>query len=192
MPDTYDPNLAPLDSVKTGFNYEWMRQLSGGYERSCFPMPETVTGFRTTDVSGDGCQKQRQYVIGHADRCGLWLWTCMVHGQICGYHIMPHGEGRRDCLLSLLRFKLDPPEAVWVDFGCQAEETGLNWAPEYFKQVCWYIDRFHNYGHKCSPRMSSANLDGMSSTNTSLMEQVNSFLQSIRGLLKSGTTKVCT
>lgn len=192
FPSTYNPTLPVLDATKTGFNYECFRKLSGGKERNSFPQPPKVTGFISVDTSGSGCQKNRQYAIGHAARCGLWIWTCMLHHRVVGYHVMPHGEGRRDCLLSLLRFKLDPPHAVWVDFACHAEETGLNWAPEYFRDVQWYHDTFHGFSHVCAGRFSSAGLADMKLMNTSIMEQMNSFLQPIRGVLRSGSMKVST
>lgn len=190
FPSSYNPHLPVQDAALNGWNYEAMRKLSGGEERTEFFKSPVITGFESVEVGPSGCKKNRAYAVGHAARSGLWVWTCMVHQRVVGYHVMPHSEGRRDCLFSLLRFKKEPPKAVWVDFACLCEESGLNWCPEYFKFVQWFHDIFHGWKHKCSERFTSSRLFGMNYTNSSVMEQVNSFLQSLRGVLRSGTTKV--
>ncbi len=79
---------------------------------------------------------------------------------------------------------------MFVDFACQAEESGLNWLVDYYKDVRFFHDTFHGYGHKCSSRFSSRGLKGIPAANTSIMEQFNAFLQPLRGILSSGQTRV--
>jgi hypothetical protein len=103
---------------------------------------------------------------------------------------MKHGEGRRDGIIPPYRFMEDPPEAIFGDYVCGWEETALNLLPEFFYTVQFFHDIFHGCIHKCSERFMSKGTTMFTSMNTSVMEQMNSFLQPIRGIVKSGTTKV--
>ena len=174
----------------TGFDYNWFAKLSQGCERGAWPEPKEGGKFVYFDVSGSDCKKKRMVIIGHRARCSLWVWTCMIHHRVVAYHIIKRGEGKRDAIISLYRFKKDPPTAVFVDFACQAEESGLNWLVDYYKDVRFFHDTFHGYGHKCSSRFSSRGLKGIPAANTSIMEQFNAFLQPLRGILSSGQTRV--
>ena len=102
------------------------------------------------DVSTSHCRKKRELVIGHRERTSLWIWTCLSHNRIAGYHVIKKAEGKRDAVCSLYRYKRDPPKLVMVDFACHAEESGLNWLPEYYKDTRFMHDMFHSYGHVCS------------------------------------------
>ena len=136
------------------------------------------------------CTKKRFGVMGHRQRAGLWIAVCMRHETVIGFHIMPGAEGKRDFLFPMYKYKEAPPEQVWVDFGCGCSEMALNYCPEYFKDVEFYVDAFHNYSHKCPGCFESKRFPEFEQLNTSLMEQINSFMQPLRGILKSGTTKV--
>ena len=103
---------------------------------------------------------------------------------------MPKGEGTRDAICPLLKFKKTPPKAVFFDWGCKANESSLNWAGAYFRDTAFYHDVFHGVAHKCPNCYDSRRISNYAGLNTSLMEQVNSFLQPLRGILKSGTTRV--
>jgi len=114
----------------------------------------------------------------------------MDHETIIGFHIMPGAEGKRDFLFPMYKNKEAAPEQIWVDFGCGCSEMALNYCPEYYKDVEFYVDAFHNYSHKCPGCFESKRFPEFEQLNTSLMEQINSFMQPLRGILKSGTTKV--
>lgn len=181
-------NEPQQDPTTTGFRYWFANE--GGDIRKRWPLPDAARNLGKDDVSSDGCHKKRFVYVGHRQRSGLWIWLCMCHQRIIGYHIMSHGEGRRDPLLSLYRFKKTPPKVVFIDFSCGAEESALNWLPEYFANTAFYHDIFHGYGHVCSDRFSSSRINSLRHFNTSVMEQANNFLQTLRGLLISSTTKV--
>ena len=184
----------------TGYNYNMFLSIGSGCTRNSWPEPlESVSTLFTTeainnrshfDVSTSDCKKKRDLVIGHRERAGLWIWTCLSHSRIAGYHIIKRAEGKRDAICSLYRFKKTSPKVMMVDFACHAEECGLNWLPEYYKDTLFLHDMFHSYGHVCSSRFGSQELRRKPCANSSMMEQINSFLQPLRGLLSSGTTKV--
>lgn len=176
------------DPSKTGFRYCF--SLEGGDIRRKWPLPESAKVLVKDDAASDACHKKRFAFVGHRQRSGLWIWMCMRHQAIIGYHIMSHGEGRRDPLFTLYRFKQTAPKIIFIDFSCGAEESALNWLPEYFAQTAFYHDIFHGYGHVCSDRFSSVRINHLRHYNTSVMEQANNFLQTLRGLLISPTTKV--
>ena len=48
----------------------------------------------------------------------LFVYTCLEHGTVLGFHITDH-EGRRDILGPLLKFGDDAPDNVVFDFACQ-------------------------------------------------------------------------
>lgn len=187
----------------TGYDYNTLIDANGGCIRNSWPEPtesgthlftesKKVGSTKRWDVSTSSCQKLREVVVSHRARCSLWIWTCLIHGRIIGYHVMKRGEGTRDALLSLYKFKRVCPKAIFVDFACHGEEAALNWLPEYFQHCQFFHDMFHSYGHVCSRRFSTADHNLKLCENTSLMEQLNAFLQVIRGLLMSGTTRVRT
>ncbi len=188
----HDPSL-------TGYNYNAFVSSSSGCIRNSWPEPkeggkhlftEHIDGRSHYDISTSSCRKKREMVVNHRERAGLWIWTCLSHSRIAGYHIIKRAEGKRDAVCSLYKYKRSPPQMVMVDFACHAEESGLNWLPEYFKDTMFVHDMFHSYGHVCSSRFGSGDLPRKPCANTPVMEQINSFMQPLRGLLASGTTKV--
>jgi hypothetical protein len=125
------------------------------------------------ESSCTGCTKQRVRIYGHGQRSGLWIWVCMVHKIIVGFHIMPQSEGRRDAIFSLFRYRNSAPSTIWLDFACGVEESALNWLPGPFQNVQFYHDVFHGVSHKCSSRFESKRFAKHVSKNTSLVEEVN-------------------
>ena len=117
---------------------------------------------------------------------------CMDHQTIVGFHVMAHGEGRRDCVLPLYKFKKDPPQVLFCDTACHCEESGMNWLPHYYQNVKMFHDIFHGYQHLCSGTFNSRRSPKCNRIQTSLVEQCNSYLQSLRGVAKSGTMKLST
>ena len=159
--------------------------------RASWPLPAELVDHHThEEFSTSGCSKKRFGIIGHRQRSGLWILVCMRHESIIGFHIMPGAEGKRDLLYPLYKYKEDPPKQIWVDFGCGCNEMALNYLAEHYGDTEFFVDAFHNYSHKCPSCFESKRFPEYGEINTSLMEQINSFLQPLRGILKSGTTKV--
>lgn len=191
-----------------------MMSEHGSSVRTSWNLPPTAQQAIDTDTgSSEGCKKVRFTYFGHRQRSGLWVSMCMIHQTIIGYHVMAHGEGRRDAIYPVYRFLEKPPEVLFGDYVCGIEETCLNYLPHYFKGVQFFHDIFHGCTHVCSERFCSRRISAYAVLNTSLMEQVqqeifycalhshynfsynlqmNSFLQPLRGILKSGLTKVVT
>ena len=170
--------------MSSGFNYIHISQ--GSFGRHAWPQPrEYRTGsILQTEQSAEGCRKKRTAVLGHKSRTGLWIWVCMRHSMIIAFHVIIKGEGRRDPLLSLYRFKETPPSVVFVDCACQAEESAMNWVPQYYRNTRFFHDTFHGFAHKCCARFEGRHQrPHLPEYNTSLMEQVNSFIQPLRALV---------
>lgn len=174
----------------TGYNLNKFVINSEGCMRNSWPEPVEKSGTSWVEKSEADCEKNRSVRIGHNARSGLWIWVCMVDQRIVGHHVIKRSEGKRDVVLPLYRFMKKAPKVCFVDFACHAEEVSLNWLGEFFQSTRWFHDTFHGYAHKCSSRFSCKGLHDVPSSNTSIMEQVNAFLQPLRGLLKSHTTRV--
>lgn len=197
--------------AQTGIRY--FATECGASIRNQWPLPQSaVAKLSHVDNSCEGCTKKRSVYVGHKQRTGMWINVCMIHEHIIGYHLIHRSEGRRDAVIPLYRFFEKPPLAVWNDFACGCEESGLNWLPSFFSKTQHFHDMFHGYAHLCSRRFFSRRVPRFSSLNTSLMEQVrrnsstiqhivahvsqnmvvqvNSFLQPLRALVRSPSTRV--
>ena len=165
---TWQPRPNP---ETTGIRY--MMTKHGCSIRNSWPLPPTSEKHLDTELgSSEGCRKIRRVYVGHRQRAGLWLYMCMEHQTVVGYHVIANGEGRRDCFIPPYRFMEAPPEALFGDYACGWEETALNYIPEFYLPVQWFHDVFHGCIHKCSERFESKLHAQFSSINTSLMEQV--------------------
>lgn len=133
---------------------------------------EIVDGV-SVQMSGDGCAKVRWRRSTKKDRSGLWVWVCMRHHMIVGYHMMPKPEGLRDAIFSIARFKKKAPSTVFVDFACGCEESAQNWVPSVFKDTQFFHDAFHAMNHKCGSRFKSKRLKKFQELDTPLSEQVS-------------------
>jgi hypothetical protein len=163
------PNVR--NPAQCGFRY-WLTP-HGCDVRESWPLTKSAEQVVDCEQgSADGCRKQRFLHVGHNQRCGLWVVVCMDHQTVVGYHVMPHGEGRRDAFIPVYRFMPNPPKAMFGDYVCGIEETALNLLPEYFRDVEFYHDIFHGCSHKCSRRFCGRRLRDYASMNTSIMEQV--------------------
>ena len=110
----------------------------------------------------------------------LFLWFCPCHGHCYGFHIIPKAEGRKDAANSLYMFLKEAPTSVFYDFACSLEEYCRNRESGYFELTSFFHDIFHGYTHKCSKTFKSNRLQGFSGANTSICEQLNSFLQCVK------------
>ena len=154
--------------------------------------PNPRTSIAHWEASQEGCNKLRTKSISKRQRSSLWVYMCMDHQTIVGFHVMAHGEGRRDCVLPLYKFKKDPPQVLFCDTACHCEESGMNWLPHYYQNVKMFHAIFHGYQHLCSGTFDSRRSPKYNRIQTSLVEQCNSYLQSLRGVAKSGTMKLST
>lgn len=110
--------------------------------------------------------------------------------RVVGFHVIKSCEGHRDGLTSLYQFVETPPAVVVCDFGCRMLETGLNWLPEYFKDTFFCHDDFHGNSRLCPPTFNLDLFADYAVFNSSVMEEVNSYIQPVKGLTVSGTTRV--
>jgi hypothetical protein len=179
IPDeAVDPKPHP-DPLRCGFKYNFTESRSQFRSRWHLPA-EGAGGDVFTDIvdgvsvqySGDGCAKVRWKRSTKSDRAGLWIWVCMRHNMIAGYHVMPKPEGLRDPVCSVYRFKKKPPKTVFMDFACGCEETALNWIPHMYKDTQFHHDAFHGTTHKCGPRFKCKRFKKFAEFDTSIMEQV--------------------
>ena len=118
------------------------------------------------------------------------MFSGMTHEHCVGWHVMTHGEGRRDAITPLFRLMPKAPKTYFMDFACGCDDYALNYHPQFFQETQFFSDAFHGFSHKCSSRFTANRLPQFKSMNTSLMEQFNAFAQPVKGLLKSHTTKV--
>ena len=193
-----DPSHAPITNSDRGpypptdgwrsFFTEHGRAL-----RTDWPIPKSAEKqLKGWETSEDGCSKLRTASVSRNQRSGLWIYTCMKHQTIVGFHVMGFAEGRRDCLLPLYKFKENPPEVIFCDTACLCEEAGMNWLPHFYKHTKFYHDIFHGYTHVCSGCFDSTRSPKYNEISTSLVEQCNSYLQGLRGVCRSGSMKLST
>lgn len=156
----------------TGIRYIMTRH--GCTVRNSWPLPPNSEKNIDNEIgSCEGCKKTRFAFVGHRQRSALWVYMCMDHQTIIGFHVMKHGEGRRDGIYPPFRFMEVPPKTVFGDYVCGWEETAMNMLPEFYSSVQFFHDVFHGCTHKCSPRFSGRRLNEFASVNTSVMEQVS-------------------
>ena len=179
----HDTQLTPEESTwkerpnpaSSGIRY--MLSQHGKSIRNSWPLPSSTEKSLDCELgSSEGCKKVRFTYVGHRQRSGMWFMVCMDHHTVVGYHVIRHGEGRRDVFYPIYRFKETPPKAIFGDYVCGVEETCMNYLPEYFSSSLFFHDIFHGCKHICSDRFCSRRLASYAVLNTSLMEQV--FLKS--------------
>ena len=169
--DWEDPEPTVAEpALKSGYKYNF--EKTPMEYRKTWHLPDSALKHMHKEVCGNGCTKKRQFVIGHKQRSAIWIWMCMKHDTILGYHIMGKSEGIRDALFPLYRFRKTAPKAIFVDFACGCEEAALNWLPEFFKDTQFFHDVFHGYTHICAERFSATRLEEFVGLNSSVMEQV--------------------
>jgi hypothetical protein len=123
-----------------------------------------------SDKSDEGCTKKRPVYIAKRQRSWLWIYTCLKHSHIIGYHVISSSEGNRDAVAPLYRYMKKAPSAVFVDYACGVAEIALNWMPDFFYETAFYHDVFHGFVHKCGPVHKSTRYREFRKVNTSLMD----------------------
>ena len=64
--------------------------------------------------------------------------------------------------------------------ACSLAEYCKNRESGFYKSARFFHDIFHGYSHKCSQAQHVSRLKGSNGLNTSIMEQLNSFLQRLK------------
>ena len=166
-------NQLPRPNPETS-GIRYMMSKHGRSIRTSWPLPPSSEKSIDEKGSCDGCKKVRYHYQGHRQRIALWVYMCMEHQTIVGFHVMPDGEGRRDGVIPPYRFMETPPAAIFGDYVCGWEETSLNYIPEFYCKVQFSHDVFHGCTHHwCSERFQGRRFAKFASLNTSLMEQVH-------------------
>ena len=101
---------------------------------------------RIQDVEGaDECNKLWTKLSQRTGGC----FTCLCeHGLFLGFHLVMVCEGRKDPYWVMEQFFPDPPEIVVYDFACSLASYARSRNDRY-KKTMFYIDSFHQRGHKC-------------------------------------------
>jgi hypothetical protein len=159
----------------TGIRYRFTP--NGETYRTTWPLKKGKQARDTTgtfvEESGHGCTKKRSIHIGHRQRSWLWIWSCLEHDHVIGFHVIKNSEGMRDPLSSLYRHLPTAPSYIFIDFSCGMQEVCENWLPVYFKDSSFFHDTFHGSTHICGPSFNTDYLDHLQFYNTSQMEQVS-------------------
>ena len=110
----------------------------------------------------------------------IFLWFCPQYGYCFGYHIIPGSERRKDPASSLYSHLECPPDIVSYDFACSLSEYTHNRESGYLQNTHFYHDVFHGFTHKCTPAFRCDKLKAFKTVNSSICEQFNSFIQSMK------------
>ena len=169
-----DPPPLPSSPIAGSYN------PAKGYFYYFTPSGEQVRDVQSypKDERREGCQKVYPKV-GKGGFCYVFLWFCPIHGHVYGAHLINGSEGRKDPFSSLFKFAPKAPNVIFYDFACSFNEYSLNREPSFFKNVLFFHDIFHQYNHVCAKTFRSKRIEGLS-VNTSICEQFNSFLKSIK------------
>jgi len=170
IPGTYNP-------PKYGRAYYFTEHGSQVREMRKFPIDKGATNY--DDIPANKCEKSFKQ-ISHKGISFMFLWFCPLHGHCYGYHIIPGSEGRKDAAASLYTHLPKAPKQVFYDFACSLSEYSHNRESGYFQDTRYFHDVFHGFSHKCSKVFRCDRLLGFDAYNTSICEQFNSFIQSIK------------
>jgi hypothetical protein len=125
---------------------------------------------------GFGCRKCFG-APGKKNTAGVWIFVCVLHGWALGFHIMTSAEGRKDPVAACYAYQKEAPNHFFTDFACQSLDYAMHRVPEFYLDTEFWLDVFHSSAHKCSDIFKSRRLPRMRHYDTSLMEQINAFLQ---------------
>ena len=79
----------------------------------------------------------------------MFMWFCLFHGHVYGFHMIPGNEGRKDVSASMYCYLQKPPK-VFYDFTCSLSEYTQNRKSGYFSKT-FFHNIFDGYSHKCLP-----------------------------------------
>ena len=113
----------------------------------------------------------------------LFLWVCAHHMHCMGFHMIPSSEGSKDASASLYTHAEKAPLGIFYDNACELAEYVKSRESGFFANTQFYHDKFHGFSHKCPRSLDSGRINSLitKGTNTSVCEEINSFLQRIKG-----------
>ena len=132
-----------------------------------------------TPGTDDICTK-RYPKVSSGGFCHTFFYFCPIHGHRLGFHLIDGGEGRKDAITPVYAYLPEPPNTIFYDFACGANEYALNREPSFFKETRFYHDIFHSFTHKCPVSFRSSRIRDLESVDSEICEQFNSFLQNIK------------
>ena len=90
----------------------------------------------------------------------MLLWFCPVHGHSYGFHLIEGGEGPKDVMSSLQKFKPTMPEELFYDNTCNLSQYVYNREPQLFKNTHFWHDLFHSIAYLCEIVFKSSTWNG--------------------------------
>jgi len=110
----------------------------------------------------------------------MMLAFCPTHGHVYGFHLIHGGEGRKDVLAALYKYKETAPKELYYDFACNLGEYCLNRQPKFFEDCRFWHDLFHSIPHLCGKGFRSERVEMLEDVNSEICEQFNSYLKCIK------------
>lgn len=106
---------------------------------------------------------------------------CAKHHHIIGSHIIAGGEGAKDVMYPLYLFCPEPPNDIFYDNSCHADEYCYSREPNFFREINWWHDNFHGEkNHKCGWCYKPRRVKRTWHLNTAACEQFNAFILCIK------------
>lgn len=127
----------------------------------------------------DECNKFHEHF-----RSGTWgvtLFNC-EHGWNFGWNENISSESMKDVrfvISTLMKNKRRKRRLRYViyDFACGLQQYFMLRDPAEARNLVFLIDHFHAYNHKCSPIFKLTNYPTLTHINSSILEQMNSYLK---------------
>ena len=111
----------------------------------------------------------------------LFLWFCTLHGHCYGFHMIDGGEGRKDpCYIVYIHIWKNLQKLYFMILHVVWMNTCVTGSLVSSKKKRCFHDIFHGYTHKCSQVFQAKRLNNINCFNTSICEQFNSFIQTIK------------
>ena len=106
------------------------------------------------------------------------IFDPMHYGHCHGFHIIQN-EGPKDAFTAPLLYKKRAPRHYFYDNSCKLEEYSLNREPQFWRECEFWHDVFHGFHHKCPYTYNSRRINSLSTVNSEICEQFNSYIQKI-------------
>ncbi len=168
IPGSYNPSL--------GTSYYF---TESGKQLRKLPKYSANAEARVREQAQDKCTKMYPQVsyggVGY-----MFLFFCPLHGHCYGFHLIDGAEGRKDPFAALFKFKEEAPKEMFYDNACQLNEYCLSREPKYFQSMRSWHDIFHGMTHKCGLCFKCQRVKGLTSANSEICEQFNSYLKTIK------------
>ena len=168
------PFLPPLSGSKLPF-FPNLPQIRGPH---CYSIDQPSSSRRRTNPPED----EDKYSSTHRTPTPGIFTIYRQHGICCGFEVMQsHESPKLPFNIFLTRFA-EPPATIIYDNCCKLHQYCLNRQPAHFKNMLFFVDRFHWCGHVgCSSGYSLDRYPSpfISTINSQVNEQANPGLQRI-------------